>query len=292
VEAAMTRLLGIFGYPLGHSISPAMHQAALDDLGIDATYEAWATPPEALAGKVALLRRDPYLGANVTVPHKLAVMDMIDSIDPMAESLGAVNTIVRDGARLVGYNTDAYGFIRSLKEVGGFDPAGKRVVLIGAGGAARAAAYGLAMEGAASITIANRTVERATRLATEVAARGIASTGIALDGDEIGPACEQADLIVNSSSIGMWHGPGEDASPIHADLIPTACVVYDMVYNPPVTPLLRDARNRGAAPVGGLSMLVYQGAAAFEKWTGRNAPVDVMFAAAKKALSGMIESAP
>ena len=156
----MTIKAGIFGYPISHSISPAMHQAALDHAGIDATYDAWETPPDALARGVAMLRGDDYLGANVTVPHKQAVMEHLDEIDELATRIGAVNTIVNEGGRLLGSNTDAAGFIDSLRDEAGFAPSGLEAVLVGAGGAARAAAYALAMEGAVSLTIANRTLER------------------------------------------------------------------------------------------------------------------------------------
>lgn len=284
----MTKLTGIFGYPLGHSISPAFQQAAFDHYAISARYEAWPTAPEDLKREISKLRNERYLGANVTVPHKEKVISLLDGIDSWAESIGAVNTIVREGSQLVGYNTDAFGFVRSLTEKGNFDPEGKRVVLLGAGGAARAAAYGLAKEGIASLTIANRTVERAERLAEEIRRAGLITNVSGLGSPELATACSEADLIVNSTSVGMWHGPDEESSPIAAKTIPTACVVYDMVYNPPFTPLLQEARKAGAVALGGLAMLIYQGAAAFEKWTGRKAPINVMFAAGENALSDMI----
>ena len=140
----MTLQAGIFGYPISHSISPAMHQAALDHAGIDATYDAWETPPDALAQGVLMLRGDDYLGANVTVPHKQAVMEHLDQIDELATRIGAVNTIVNEGGRLLGSNTDAAGFIDSLRDEAGLNPSGLEAVLVGAGGAARAAAYALA----------------------------------------------------------------------------------------------------------------------------------------------------
>ena len=161
----MTQLAGIFGYPLAHSLSPAFQQAAFNHYGLDVRYLAWETPPEGLADEVAKLRSGDFIGANVTIPHKESVMALLDEVDPLAQSIGAVNTIVKTAGRLVGHNTDAQGFMRELKEDGGFEPAGKRVLLLGAGGAARAAAFALCREGVASITIANRNVSRAEALA-------------------------------------------------------------------------------------------------------------------------------
>ena len=281
----MTLQAGIFGYPIAHSISPAMHRAALDHAGIDATYDAWETPPNALAHGVSILRGDDYLGANVTVPHKQAVMEHLDEIDELATRIGAVNTIVNEGGRLLGSNTDAAGFIDSLKDEADLSPSGLDVVLVGAGGAARAAAYALAMEGAASLTITNRTLDRARRLADEVRRFGLAAYALGLDDVELRDRCLEAQLIVNSTSMGMLHGPAEGLSPIPSEAIQPGVVVYDMVYNPADTPLLKIARSRGAQVVGGLPMLVYQGAASFIKWTGRPASTAVMLEAARRALS-------
>ena len=284
-ETVRTQHVGIFGYPLGHSISPAFQQAALDYHGVPATYHAWPVPPDRLADEVARLRGVDYLGANVTVPHKEHVREYLDEIDPWAQSIGAVNTIVREGSRLVGYNTDAYGFIKSLNKVGGFDPDGKRVVILGAGGAARAAVFGLAEEGISSLTIANRTLQRAQSLADEVSGSIAAVEAISVSGPSLADACADAQLIVNCTSIGMRHSETEGSTPLDANLIPAGSLVYDMVYNPPRTPLLLAAAQAGANAVGGLSMLIYQGAAAFEHWTGKEAPIEVMFRAGEQALA-------
>ncbi len=280
----MTLRAGIFGYPISHSISPPMHQAAFDQAGIDASYDAWETHPDALADEVGKLRSDLYLGANVTVPHKQAVIEHLDEVDDLAARIGAVNTIVNSNSRLLGTNTDADGFITSLKVWGNIEPAGLDAVLVGAGGAARAAAHALADSGVGSLTIANRTLERALSLAEEISEQGIEAHAIGISDTALGPLCERADLLVNSTSVGMLHGPVEDASPIPAGVITSGCVVYDMVYNPPDTPLLKSAEEVGARVVGGLPMLVYQGAAAWSRWTGKEAPVDVMFEAARRAL--------
>ena len=280
----MTLLAGIFGYPIGHSISPPMHNAAFAHSGIDAMYEAWETAPDDLGAGVAVLRADGYLGANVTVPHKQTVMRHLDEIEEMAARIGAVNAIVNRNGGLIGFNTDARGFIDSLRNEAGVSAFGLDVVLIGAGGAARAAAYALSDESVNALTIANRTVERAKSLAEEIGQTGVEAKAFSLAEPEFYSVCARADLIVNSTSVGMWHGPAEGRSPIPASAISPDCVVYDMVYNPPRTPLLIDAAKSGAQTVGGLPMLVYQGAAAWTLWTGQEAPVEVMFSAAQKAL--------
>ena len=286
----MTRLVGIFGYPLSHSLSPAIQQAAFDYHNIDAVYQAWQTPPEELASGVAKLREDRYLGANVTIPHKVKVMQHLDRIDRMAADIGAVNTIVKEGGELVGYNTDAYGFIKSLKDCSGLDPRGKRALLLGAGGAARAAAYALAKEGIAHLTIANRTPSRAESLADEIKNLLPDVQAIATAEPGLIEAAQDADLIVNATSTGMRHSESEGQTMLTTGAIPPSAVVYDMVYNPPETPLTAEARRAGATVVGGLSMLIHQGAAAFQRWTGKEAPISVMMAAGKKALSQMVSS--
>ena len=282
----MDRHLGVLGYPLSHSISPAFQQAALDYHGLPITFHAWSVPPEGLADRVAGLRELEMLGANVTVPHKEAVGGLLDRIDSSARTVGAVNVIAREDRMLVGYNTDVRGFIKSLKDRAGFDPRAARVLLLGAGGAARAAAFGLVGEGIASIAIANRTVERARSLADELNGRPGSVPAVGLPMGEVGEAATHATLIVNSTSAGMSSGDARGSSPLGADQIPTGALVYDMVYNPPETPLMVSARRAGARAVGGLWMLIHQGAAAFEIWTGRNAPVEVMHRAAAKALAG------
>ena len=280
----MTLQAGIFGYPIGHSVSPAMHRAAFARAGVDAAYTAWETHPDALADAIAKLRGDDYLGVNVTVPHKLAAMAHLDEIDEVAREIGAVNTIVNKGGRLFGTNTDAYGFLESLRVESGFDPRGADATLIGAGGAARAAAYALADAGVRSLTIANRTTERAAALASEIAKPGVSARGIGLNDLGFPNACAGSALIVNSSSVGMLGGPAESASPVPRGAITRGCVVYDMVYNPMETPLLAQAADAGAQTVGGLPMLVHQGAEAWTLWTGQDAPVETMLEAAKAAL--------
>ena len=281
----MTRQIAILGYPLAHSISPAFQQAALDYYGLDVRYQPWPVPPNALLDEVRRLRGDEYLGANVTIPHKESVLSMMDAVDPSARLMGAVNTIVEEGDKLVGHNTDSNGFIGSLKEKAGFEPKGRAALLLGAGGAARAAAFGLAREGVSSLTIANRTWRRARVLADGLRDLGAHVEAVPLDEDGLGRVMPGVDLIVNATSLGMRHGDGENRTPLRAEQIPASSLVYDMVYTPAETPLMVEARKVGARAIGGLWMLVFQGAASFELWTGRTAPVDVMYRAAEGALT-------
>ena len=276
--------LGIIGYPIGHSISPRFQQAALDHLGADHRYQPYEVHPDRVAEFVSSLRDDSVLGINVTVPHKEAVMPFLDEIDDWAAEAGAVNTIVNREARLVGYNTDGYGFLRALRESAGLDPAGKRALILGAGGSARGVVQALLRAGVAELAIANRTLERAQALAELAANRGVPARAIELNALQSDGVAAQTELIVNCTSLGMHHGPDEDASPITASQIPPSALVYDLVYNPMLTPLLRGAHSVGASTLGGISMLVYQGAASFELWLERPAPVSVMMDAAMDAM--------
>ena len=281
----MTSTFGIIGYPLGHSISPVFQQAALDFHGIDGRYVVWETPPEDLPERMRALRATEILGANVTVPHKEAVVPYLNRLSDAAQATGAVNTIVNWNGELEGHNTDIVGFLRALKEDGDFNPSGKRALVLGAGGAARAVTYGLINAGVAFLTIANRMVEMnmAHRL---VAALG---GGAALEAIPLEDAAlalrDGCDLIVNCTTLGMRHSPGESESPLPADLIPGNALVYDVVYNPETTPLLMEAAKAGARTQGGLPMLVYQGAESFRLWTGFDSPVEVMLEAARQALA-------
>jgi len=227
------------------------------------------------------------LGANVTIPYKEAVITehLVDEIDDTASRIGSVNTLVHRWGRLVGSNTDAAGFMEALRVDGRFEPAGKSALLLGAGGAARAVAFSLAQAGAAKVTITNRTSARSVFLAQFL--RQQSGRGVTIDVREWGgirKGLECYDLIVNCTSLGMKDSPGELQSPLNATDIPRNVLVFDLVYNPIRTPLLVEAAKAGARTLGGLSMLVYQGAASFELWTGRSAPVDIMMRAAEKAL--------
>ena len=282
----MNEPLGIIGYPIRHSISPIFQQAALDYHKIGAVYQAWGVAPEGLAAFMEELRSPNALGINVTVPYKEAVIGYLDHVDDWARSAGAVNTIVNLGGRLLGYNTDGLGFLRALKEIGNFDPAGCRALLLGAGGSAKGVALALAGAGASHLTIANRTLSRAEELAGLVRTHNLRADAIAIDPPDgaLAAASYDADLIINCTTLGMLHGQGEAETPLSKERISAKALVYDLVYNPPETPLLREAALAGAASLGGLHMLVYQGAASFELWTGKEAPIDIMWKAAEAAL--------
>ena len=281
----MIRLAGIFGYPLEHSISPRFQQAAFDHCSLDVSYKAWSVATDRLELEVRKLRDDGYLGANVTVPHKERVGAYLDDLEPLARALGAVNTIVKEDGRLVGYNTDAHGFMEALRKDGACDPKGLSVLVLGAGGAARAAVFALVDAGVASLTIANRTLARAELLAGEYEAASADVEAVPMQEPALAAVCKKADLIVNTTSMGMRHGTAEMETPLKASSIRAQTIVYDLVYNPAETPLLVEAKAAGAKTLGGLPMLVYQGAASFELWTGTPAPVEVMFEAARKALA-------
>jgi len=274
---------GILGYPLGHSISPYFQNAAFTNLGIEATYEAWPVDAAELPERIQDLRESDFLGANVTIPYKELVMPLLDEIDDWALKIGSVNTIVNQSGILIGYNTDTVGFLRAISEYGNYEPSGQDVLLIGAGGAARAAAYALMEARVNTLWIANRTYDRARRLADEFLEMGEVKP-IGLDDPEFSKSAASASLIVNSTSLGMKHTSEAHINPLEGFSIESSTLVNDMVYNPLHTPMLINAENRGARTLSGLPMLVLQGAASFELWTGKGAPVDVMFSAARQAL--------
>jgi shikimate dehydrogenase len=277
--------IGLIGYPLKHSISPLFQQAALDYLGLNVRYEAWETEPAKLPAVLQGLRQRAKLGVNVTVPYKESVIPLLDELDGLAAEIGAVNTIVNRDGKLIGYNTDAQGFITALRQKGSFEPEGKRVLLLGAGGAARAIGFILVKSGVNSLIIANRTHNRAQGLAAELRkSLGGDVTALPWDYQHLEEELPRCHLVVNCTSMGMKYSPTEGQSPLPAGLIPKGALIYDIVYNPMETPLLAQAKACGARTLGGLAMLVYQGAASFELWTGREAPVDIMFSEAERAL--------
>ena len=274
-----TNLVGLIGWPTGHSVSPRMHNAAFAALGLDWCYVPLpvATEPSTRIGEAVLgIRALGLRGTNVTVPHKQAVMPYLNHLTPAAQAIGAVNTIVvQPDGTLLGDNTDAPGFIADLRDHG-VEAQGKRVLVLGAGGSARAVVYGLATAGASSITIANRTLDRATELANTLQARvndcPLRACGMP---DDLTTVAVQCDLIVNCTSLGM--SPNIEGLPWQDDLpFQPAQAVYDLVYNPRKTRLLAQAERDGARAIGGIGMLVWQGAIAFERWTGFAPPVDVM----------------
>lgn len=280
-----TAVYGILGWPVDHSASPAMHNAAFTHLGVDAVYVPFGARPEALASAVAGLRALGVRGANVTVPHKEAILPLLDEVDLDARTLGAVNTIVRDAERLVGFNTDAPGLVRSLEEAG-VDVRGRRVTVLGAGGAARAAVVGLARAGATRVHIAARRPDQADaiRRAVQPSVCDTTLDPCPMDDPHLASRFAETDLLVQATSATLGGGPDAQAftAALPMDALPKAAAVVDLVYQPLETPLLRAARRRGLRGVDGLGMLLHQGALAFERWTGKAAPVQVM----RRALEG------
>ena len=284
----MTQYIGLVGYPLGHSVSPVFQQKALDYYGLDICYQAWETPPDELANVVASLNQPDRLGMNVTVPHKEAVLAFLDRTDEAATVSRAVNTIVKENGSLVGHNTDSSGFLRALREDGGFDPKGTKVLVLGAGGAARGVVYALFTAGAGFLGIAGRNGKRVRMMAESFMGDAKRYDSRITMGEWRREGLAQVlswyDLVVNTTPMGMLGGPAEGESPLNGVGVPSSIFVYDLVYNPVDTPLLKQARAAGARSLGGLPMLVYQGAEAFQLWTGKDAPVEVMMEAAKGAL--------
>lgn len=278
---------GVIGYPLGHSLSPTVFQAAFEAAGVDGQYEKWETEADQLEGRINALRGDDFLGANVTIPHKEAVGPLLDRLAETAERSGAVNTIVNEGGQLIGYNTDVAGFACALCKDAGFDPKGKRAGILGAGGAARAVALTLVEAGASIILLTGRTPKRLDKVVADL--RGLTGSGITLTWTHWGDGTfmtvlPQADLLVNCTPVGTCGSETEGESPIDAQWLPRNGIVFDLVYNPPETPLLIAAKERGLKAVSGLGMLVYQAAESFQLWTGQEAPVERMLEAARGAL--------
>lgn len=251
-----------------------MHNAAFKALGLDWVYLAFSVEPRWLPAAVAGIKALGFMGVNVTIPYKESILPLLDEIDPLAELIGAVNTVVVKEGKLVGYNTDASGFWRSLKEEG-VDPKGRQALILGAGGAARAVAFTLLKQGCSSLYLANRTYHRAQELAKTLEKAGsIPVKAFPLEESSLASILPEVDLIINTTSVGMESKGGE--LPLEARKLETRHIVYDLVYNPPRTKLLELASSRGCRTISGRSMLLYQGAEAFTLWTGREAPLEVM----------------
>ncbi|NLV54544.1 MAG: shikimate dehydrogenase [Acidimicrobiales bacterium] len=268
------RVCWVIGHPVEHSLSPVIHNAAFTALGLDWKYFAVSVPEGRAADAVAAMRSLRVAGMSVTMPHKAAVIEVVDRVTPTAERLGAVNCLTWRGTQIEGDSTDGAGFLDSLRVDHGWDPDGRRCVVVGAGGAARAIVAALADAGAADVGVVNRSPARAEVAAALAGPRGRVA----------GPeAVDDADLVVNATPVGM----GDDgALPVDADRLGAGQVVVDIVYDPIETALLAEARRRGAVPVNGVGMLVHQAAHAFRAWTGEDPPVEVMSAAGVAHLSG------
>ena len=271
------KLAALIGDPVAHSLSPVMHNAAFAHLGIDARYELWHTSLGDLADRVAGLRSEAILGANVTVPYKHDVLPLVDEVSETARRIGAVNTIIPRDGRLLGDNTDAYGFVRSLEKL---VPLGSlsSVLIVGAGGASRALLVSLQDAGVPAIHLLNRTVARAESLVESLAGADLPQIQ-AHTLDALPALARTASVLVNATSVG-WHGDELPFDQGIIDALPNSAVVMDLTYR--TTALIRQATARGLRTLDGLPMLIYQGARSFELWTGQQAPVEIMTEAVRQ----------
>lgn len=275
VVSGKTRLCGIIGDPVEHTMSPVMHNAAFRQTGLDYFYVPFKVKQGELAKAMEGVRALNIRGLNVTIPHKVAVIQFLDKLDQLAEKIGAVNTIVNDDGVLTGYNTDGAGFLQALLERK-IEPQGKNIVILGAGGASRAISFFLADRGA-HLVILNRLLE--LDWAKELASRisqifNKEVEALELNRENLAGALGKANILVNATSVGMT--PNIDQTLVTSDLLKPDLIVVDIIYNPIKTRLLREAEAAGAKTINGLDMLVWQGALAFEKWTGVKAPVKLM----------------
>ncbi len=268
-----TKVCAIIGNPVEHSVSPAMHNAAFAKLGLDYIYVPFLVKPEQLQKAVEGLWALNVVGFNITIPHKVTVLPLMDVVDPLAQKIGAVNTVVNDNGKMTGYNTDAEGFYRALRE-NGIKPDNKKITILGAGGASRAISYFLAKNGA-GLTILNRKEHlfNAESIAALIK-KDLGSDVKVMEIETLAAGLKNTDILVNATSIGMSPYAGKSIVP--ADLLRNIPVVIDVVYNPLETRLLKEAKAAGAQTISGLDMLVWQGALAFEKWTGQKAPIEIM----------------
>jgi len=283
----MTKRVVLIGHPVAHSLSAAMQQAAFDDQGIDAAYELWDRPPLALAEAINEVRGDDFLGANITIPHKERVVPLVDRQTEEAHATGAVNTLTREGRRLIGHNTDVPGFKAALDALVGRQKMPRQAVVLGAGGGARAVVYGLITEGFQRIVVFNRHLHRAEALVKHFgrSAAHMELRAMPWHDSIIESELAKAKALINATSIGLI----DDMSPIPGEIIPPELLVLDLIYNR--TRLLREAEANGCTVADGELMLLHQGAAAFTLWTGRPAPLDVMRKALAAARAGGVRSA-
>lgn len=269
-----TKVLGIIGHPVRHSLSPLMQNAALQASGLDYMYVPFEVTSENLGVAIAGLKALGVAGFNVTIPHKTAIMSYLDDLDDTAVAAGAVNTVKNDAGRLIGYNTDGDGLVRSLAEDLDFDPRNSSIAVIGAGGAARGAIAALSRVGAKRIIIVNRTQDRAIELVSAMSARFRGTELLIASGyDDLQNYLPYIDLLLNTTSLGMNN---EHIPLLRLGAMSPSGKVYDMVYSPSITPLLRDAYEAGFRGANGLGMLAAQGELAFARWTGKIPPFGVM----------------
>lgn len=272
---ANTKLICVIGHPIKHSKSPLMHNAALKKAEEDAVYMAFDIETDELEGFVAGVRAMGITGANVTIPHKENIIKYLDGVTKEAEIIGAVNTIYRDGDKLIGDNSDGKGFILSLMKESEFDPKDKKILILGAGGASKAVTAKLADEGASEIYIYDIDRKRAEELVEQIMKSAEKNVKISIaDKNSIENIAKESNLLVNCTPIGMKES---DPELLSDEVFNSEQVVYDLIYNPPKTKLLKSAEKKGAKIVNGLGMLVYQGAISFERWTGKKPDTEIMF---------------
>src|SRR3954469_25673720 len=283
----MTKRVVLIGHPVAHSLSGAMQQAAFDELAIDARYELWDKAPIELADAVAELRTDDFLGANVTIPHKERVVPMVDRLTEEATATGAVNTITRESKRLVGHNTDVAGFKVALDKLVGRQKMPKQAVILGAGGGAQAVLYGLIREGFQRIIVFNRHLHRAEGMVKHFSRTAAHMELRAMPWHEsiIESEIAKTKVLVNATSIGLL----SSETPVPGEILTGDLLVLDLIYD--TTALLKAAQAAGAATSDGELMLLHQGAAAFQLWSGQDAPLDVMQEALEKARKQGLRSA-
>ncbi len=276
-----TKIVGLIGYPIGHTLSPAMHNRAFEYLDLNYIYLPFPVEKNNLKGALRALPPLGIVGVNVTLPYKGKVLEYLDEVIEEAELTGAVNTILVKSDRLIGYNTDGEGFVTSLKKGTGIDPKGKRVVIIGAGGAARAVSIRLAKEEVEKITLTDIIFNKAQDLASHIEKHISKVETTALRGEELEKEIKETDILINATPLGM---KPDDPLPIDPKLFHPNLLVYDLIYNPPKTKLLSEAEKIGAKTLNGRGMLLYQGALAFTIWTGREAPIEIMARALEEEL--------
>jgi shikimate dehydrogenase len=283
----MTKRVVLIGHPVAHSLSGAMQQAAFDSAGIDARYELWDRAPIAFADAIEEVRGDDFLGANVTIPHKERVVPMIDKLTEEAQQTGAVNTLTREGRRLVGHNTDVPGFVAALDKLVGRQKMPRQAVVLGAGGGARAVVYGLIRAGFQRVIVFNRHLHRGEGLVRYFARSAAHMDLKAMPWHEsiIESELAKTKVLINATSIGL----ASDISPVPAEVLTGDLLVLDLIYNR--TRLLRDAEAAGANAMDGETMLLHQGAAAFALWMGKPAPLEVMSQALSEARAEGVRSA-
>lgn len=279
-----TKILGIFGCPITHTLSPLMHNTAIDKIGLDMVYLPFEVEPEDLGTAVNAIRALNIIGVNITIPHKEAVIKFLDEVSDDARLIGAVNTIVNKNGRLIGYNTDGDGYLASLKRDLGFNVRGKNILILGAGGAARAIIFAIAKKGAKRIVIANRTIKKAVYIYNKFKGhfRGVEILTLGIDKQELKKRLIDANLVINTTSASM---EGKEDLEIPFNAISKKAVVSDIVYKPLATRFLKNADRSGIKTHSGLGMLVEQGALSFKLWTKKDMPKGIVYKTLQKKLA-------